>query len=45
MHDMLSMNIEDAIQRHDNQAAGPRSAYRALSSTDKAKLLAFLRSL
>ena len=45
MHDMMSHNIEDAIQRHDNQAAGSRSAFRALSSTDRAKLLAFLRSL
>jgi CxxC motif-containing protein (DUF1111 family) len=45
MHDMLSHNIEDAIQRHDNQAAGARSAFLALSNTDKARLLAFLRSL
>jgi len=45
MHDMLSHNIEDAIQRHDNQAAGARSAFRALSNFDRARLLAFLRSL
>jgi CxxC motif-containing protein (DUF1111 family) len=45
MHDMASHNIEDAIERHDNQAAGTRSAFRALSSRDKARLLAFLRSL
>jgi CxxC motif-containing protein (DUF1111 family) len=45
MHDMASHNIEDAIQRHDNQAAGSRSAFRALSNLDRARLLAFLRSL
>jgi len=45
MHDMLSMNIEDAIERHGNQAADARAAYQALSNTDRAKLLAFLRSL
>jgi CxxC motif-containing protein (DUF1111 family) len=45
MHDMMSHNIEDAIQRHDNQAAGARLAFRALSNTDRARLLSFLRSL
>jgi CxxC motif-containing protein (DUF1111 family) len=45
MHDMASHNIEDAIQRHDNQAASSRSAFQSLSNSDKAKLLAFLRSL
>jgi CxxC motif-containing protein (DUF1111 family) len=45
MHDMQSHSIEDAIGRHDNQAAGARSAYRALSNFDRARLLAFLRSL
>jgi CxxC motif-containing protein (DUF1111 family) len=45
MHDMQSHNVEDAIQRHDNQAAVSRSAFRALSNLDRARLLAFLRSL
>lgn len=45
MHDALSQNIEDAIQRHDNQAASARQGYRSLSSRDQARLLAFLRSL
>ena len=45
MHDMQSHNVEDAIDRHDNQAAGARSAYRALSIQDKARLVAFLKSL
>ena len=45
MHDMESHNAEDAIQRHDNQAAGSRQAFRALSNLDRARLLAFLRSL
>jgi CxxC motif-containing protein (DUF1111 family) len=45
MHDGLSQNIEDAIQRHGNQAAGVRDAFKALSATDQQRLLAFLRSL
>ena len=45
MHDGLSANIEDAIDRHGNQAAGARQAFRALSNLDRARLLAFLRSL
>jgi CxxC motif-containing protein (DUF1111 family) len=45
MHDGLSQNIEDAIQRHGNQAASVRDAFKALSATDQQRLLAFLRSL
>jgi CxxC motif-containing protein (DUF1111 family) len=45
MHDMESHNVEDAIDRHGNQAAGTRSAYHALSNRDKARLVAFLKSL
>jgi CxxC motif-containing protein (DUF1111 family) len=45
MHDGLSQNIEDAIQRHGNQAASSRDAFKALSATDQQRLLAFLRSL
>lgn len=45
MHDGLSQNIEDAINRHDNQALNSRSAFKALSLEDQRRVLAFLRSL
>jgi CxxC motif-containing protein (DUF1111 family) len=45
MHDSLSFNLNDAIQRHRNQAEDVRNAYNALSSTNKARLLEFLMSL
>jgi len=41
----MSHNIEDAIERHGNQAAASRQAYRALGNTDTRRLLAFLKSL
>ena len=45
MHDFQSHSIDDAIQRHANQAQPARSAFNALSSTDRRRLLTFLRSL
>jgi CxxC motif-containing protein (DUF1111 family) len=45
MHDFLSHSIDDAIARHDGQAAGTRRAYTGLSRTDRRRVLAFLRSL
>jgi CxxC motif-containing protein (DUF1111 family) len=45
MHDFLSHSIEDAIQRHGNQAEGSRRAYNGMGRTDQRRLLAFLRSL
>ena len=45
MHDNLSFSLEDAIARHGNQGAAARSAFNGLSSTDKAKLIAFLNTL
>jgi CxxC motif-containing protein (DUF1111 family) len=45
MHDFLSHSIDDAIQRHGNQAAGARSAFNGLSGSDRRRLLTFLRSL
>jgi CxxC motif-containing protein (DUF1111 family) len=45
MHDFLSHSIDDAIQRHDNQAEGARRAFEALGRTDQRRLLTFLRSL
>ena len=45
MHDGLSNTKEDAITRHDGQAAAVTGRYRGLAVTDKAELLAFLDSL
>ena len=45
MHDGLSFTLNDAILRHSGQAVGPRLAFQQLTSTQKANLLAFLRSL
>ncbi len=45
MHDGRSFTIDDAIDRHDAEAAGSRQAYEALSAAAKADLLAFLASL
>jgi CxxC motif-containing protein (DUF1111 family) len=45
MHDFLSHSIDDAIQRHGNQAEGARRAFNGLSSGDRRRLLTFLRSL
>jgi CxxC motif-containing protein (DUF1111 family) len=45
MHDFQSHSIDDAIQRHGNQAAGARSAFNGLSGSDRRRLLTFLRSL
>jgi CxxC motif-containing protein (DUF1111 family) len=40
MHDGLSFTLQEAIARHGGQAAGVRSAYNALSTSRKNKLLA-----
>jgi CxxC motif-containing protein (DUF1111 family) len=45
MHDLLSNTIEDAIQRHENQADGARRAFNGLGRTSQGRVLAFLRSL
>jgi CxxC motif-containing protein (DUF1111 family) len=45
MHDFESHSINDAIQRHGNQAEGARRAFNGLSRTDQRRLLTFLRSL
>jgi CxxC motif-containing protein (DUF1111 family) len=45
MHDFLSHSIDDAIQRHGNQADGARRSFNGLSRTDQRRLLTFLRSL
>jgi CxxC motif-containing protein (DUF1111 family) len=45
MHDLHSHSVLDAIQRHGGQAASVRSAFNALSSTDRSRVLRFLSSL
>ncbi|HEY6361432.1 MAG TPA: di-heme oxidoredictase family protein [Vicinamibacterales bacterium] len=45
MHDGLSLNVTDAILRHDNQARSARDEFKGLSERSKNKLLAFLMSL
>jgi CxxC motif-containing protein (DUF1111 family) len=45
MHDFLSHSIDDAIQRHGNQADSVRRAFNALSQADQLRVLTFLRSL
>jgi CxxC motif-containing protein (DUF1111 family) len=45
MHDSLSFNLTDAIERHGGQAAAARSAFNNLGSSSRNKLIAFLLSL
>ncbi|HEU4590082.1 MAG TPA: di-heme oxidoredictase family protein [Steroidobacteraceae bacterium] len=45
MHDGLSFTRQEAIARHAGQAATVRSAYDALSASQKDQVLAFLDSL
>ena len=45
MHDFLSHSIDDAIQRHGNQAEGTRRAFNGLNRADQRRLMTFLRSL
>jgi len=45
MHDLKSLTLEDAIERHRGEAERVRNRFRELSPTDKASLLTFLNSL
>jgi len=45
MHDSLSFSLNDAIQRHGNQAGSARDAFNGLSTTNKNRLFEFLLSL
>jgi CxxC motif-containing protein (DUF1111 family) len=45
MHDGLSFTKEDAIQRHEGQAAPVRNRYYELSRGEKQALMEFLSSL
>ena len=45
LHDGRSTTLTEAILEHDGEAAGARSAFRSLSTADKADLIAFLNNL
>jgi CxxC motif-containing protein (DUF1111 family) len=45
MHDGLSSTYEEAIQRHEGQAASVTTAFNALTASDQALVLQFLDSL
>ena len=45
LHDGTAATIEDAIGRHDNEAAPARNRFLALTAQQRAALLAFLKSL
>jgi CxxC motif-containing protein (DUF1111 family) len=45
LHDGRAATIEDAIAAHDGQARASRDRFLALSADDRARLLAFVRSL
>lgn len=44
MHDFRSHSLDDAIERHVNQAEGTRRAFNGLSRTAQRPILTFLRS-
>lgn len=45
LHDGRARTIEDAIAAHDGQGRASRDRFNSLDVTDRARLLAFLRSL
>jgi CxxC motif-containing protein (DUF1111 family) len=45
MHDLVSLTLEDAIERHGGEAQGVIGRYDALTAAQKAQLVAFLKSL
>jgi len=45
MHNLLTVTLRDAINRHDNEAAINRALFNSLSATDQNNLIAFLNSL
>jgi CxxC motif-containing protein (DUF1111 family) len=45
MHDLLSLSLENAIERHEGEAAHVTQRFRELSPTEKQELFAFLNSL
>jgi CxxC motif-containing protein (DUF1111 family) len=45
MHDLLSLTLEDAIERHRGEAEHVSRRFRELTETEKQELFAFLNSL
>ena len=45
MHDGATLTLDEAIQRHTNEAAGVVGIYRAMTAGQRAQLTAFLKSL
>ena len=45
MHDLRSLTLEDAIERHHGEAERERNRFRGLSPTEKQALITFLNSL
>src|SRR5689334_1418092 len=45
MHDLKSLTLEDAIERHGGEAAHVRRRFRELTSAEKQALITFLNSL
>jgi CxxC motif-containing protein (DUF1111 family) len=45
MHDLRSLTLQDAIERHDGEAEHVARRFRDLSETEKQQLLSFLESL
>jgi CxxC motif-containing protein (DUF1111 family) len=45
MHDLKSLTLEDAIERHGGEAAHVRRRFRELTSAEQQALITFLNSL
>lgn len=45
MHDLKSLTLENAIERHEGEAEQERNRFRALSAAEKQALITFLNSL
>jgi CxxC motif-containing protein (DUF1111 family) len=45
MHDLTSLTLDDAIQRHKGEAQGVTAAYNALSGAQQQQIITFLKSL
>jgi len=45
MHDLQSLSLEDAIERHGGEAAQVRARFRSLDRDEKQALITFLNSL
>jgi CxxC motif-containing protein (DUF1111 family) len=45
MHDLKSLTLESAIERHGGEAAQERNRFRDLTAAEKQALITFLNSL